>query len=280
MSYAVTANPARQRFNYIATKSAVMSKRRRVAASNNSGSYSAISSRIRGARIPRSIREHKFTRTVSTNNGASYNNPQQIVLTVDQNRGFLYNGANVGSFNLALTFSLSGMNIWAAGTYQGTISVPGTSDFTSLYEQYRIDYIDITFFYSNNQSSNNQPGLTLPVFGIVRDFDDTQATDMFALQQYSGYQMWQVGNQRGDGSFKLRLKPAAQQITFNGSGGTTATGVKRVFSPTMSMQTAQVPHYGVKIAFDPIAQGQTGVSAVLGYFSINATYHLTMKNTR
>ena len=48
----------------------------------------------------------------------------------------------------------------------------------------------------------------------------------------------------------------------------------------MSMNTTQVPHYGVKIAFDPIAQGLPGTSAVLGYLSMSASYHLTMKNTR
>jgi hypothetical protein len=111
-------------------------------------------------------------------------------------------------------FSLAGMNIWMAGTYQGTINVPGTADFTTLYEQYRIDYIDIAFYFSNNQSSNNQPGLVMPIFGIVRDFDDSLATDMFALQQYSGYQTWQVGNQRGNGQFKLRLKPAVNRVIF------------------------------------------------------------------
>lgn len=256
-----------------------VSQRRR-GGTNNSGSYKAIRNSVRGAFIPRSIREHKFVRTVSTNNGASYGNAQQIVLTVDQNRGFLYNGTNVGSFNLAFTFSLAGLNIWAAGTYQGTINVPGTADFTSLYEQYRIDYIDVMFFYSNNQSSNNQPGQTLPIFGVVRDFDDVNATDMFALQQFSGYQTWQVGNQRGDGSFKLRVKPAVQQLTYNGSGGTTVSGVTRKFSPVMSMNTSQVPHYGVKIAFDPIAQGLASASAPLGYLSMSATYHLTMKNSR
>ena len=45
----------------------------------------------------------------------------------------------------------------------------------------------------------------------------------------------------------------------------------------MSMNTTQVPHYGVKIAFDPIAQGLPGTSAVLGYLSMSASYHLTMK---
>uniref|UniRef100_UPI0040487642 hypothetical protein n=1 Tax=Yoonia sp. TaxID=2212373 RepID=UPI0040487642 len=246
----------------------------------NYGGRSTIRASIRGAIIPRGVREHKFVRTVSTNNGSVYGTAQQILIGIDQNRGFVVNGAVQGSYNMALTFSLTGMNLWFAGTYFGTISVPGASDFTSLYEQYKIEFIEISFYFSNNISNLNSTATSLPIMGIVRDFDDVLATDMFALQQFSGYQMWQLGNQRGDGAYKMRVKPAAQTLTYNGSGGTTVSGIKRDFSPTLSINTPSIPHYGVKIAYDPVQQLGSDVANVVGFLSINATYHLSMRNTR
>ena len=279
MSYAVSQDStgSSSRVKRALGRPKFMSRAKR---SGSSANYIAISSSVRGARIPRNVKEHKFVRTVSTNNGSSYGTAQQIALIIDQNRGFVANGAVQGSFNMALTFSLTGMNLWFAGTYFGTISIPGASDFTSLYEQYQIEYVDLLFYFSNNTQAATQAVTCLPVMGIVKDYDDVLSTDMFALQQFSGYKTWQLGNQRGDGSYRMRVKPAVQALTYNGSAGATVSGVKRELSPVLSINTPSIPHYGIKIAYDPIIQGGTGVALAIGVLSISATYHLSMRNTR
>jgi len=183
MSYAVVSQPSNQSrkrsFGLASAKSYSLSRRRRT--SVNAGGYTAIGARIRSVGIPRSIREHKFVRSVSTNNGSQYGTSQQIAIIIDQNRGFVVNGSVQGSYNMALTFSLTGMNLWFNGTYYGTISIPGASDFTALYEQYKIEAVDVQFYFSGNTSAATQAVTCLPIMGICRDFDDVLGTDMFAV---------------------------------------------------------------------------------------------------
>ena len=46
--------------------------------------------------------------------------------------------------------------------------MPNVSEFTGLYDQYRIDYVECKFSFSNNNSSNSSPGSTLPIMYLVR----------------------------------------------------------------------------------------------------------------
>ena len=56
--------------------------------------------------------------------------------------------------------------------------MPNVSEFTGLYDQYRIDYVECKFSFSNNNSSNSSPGSTLPIMYLVKDYDDSGAAGL------------------------------------------------------------------------------------------------------
>ena len=86
--------------------------------------------------------------------------------------------------------------------------MPNVSEFTGLYDQYRIDYVECKFSFSNNNSSNSSPGSTLPIMYLVKDYDDSGAAGVTDLQQYSTQTMWQLGNAHGrDGIKSIKMKP-------------------------------------------------------------------------
>ena len=78
------------------------------------------------------------------------------------------------------------------GSSYATLPMPNVSEFTGLYDQYRIDYVECKFSFSNNNSSNSSPGSTLPIMYLVKDYDDSGAAGVTDLQQYSTQTMWQL----------------------------------------------------------------------------------------
>ena len=103
---------------------------------------------------------------------------------------------------------------------------------------------------------------------------------MDQLQQYESYQTWQPGNQRGDGSFTVRVKPAIQRVTSYLIQGTSTQAVEKAFSPKLSTNSTQVPHYGLKLSFDPMVQGSSATPVPIGYLSMQITYHMKMYHSR
>jgi len=176
---------------------------------------------------------------------------------------------------MQLNFALEGVHVLVGGVALYTLALPNYAEFTALYDQYRIDYIEAEFMFSNNYSSVGTPGTTLPVFIVAKDYDDSNASNFTDLQQYNNAITWQVGEQHDrDGKKLIRVKPNADLALFNGI----TTAYARAGPMLVDTANPAVPHYGLKLAFDPIFPA--AVSTVVGYLSMNFRYHLTMKSTK
>lgn len=210
-----------------------------------------------------STRKHHFIRNVS---GVA-NSP----IAVNSNTGF---GGTV--YSMQLNFALEGVHVLIGGVASTTFAMPNYTEFSALYDQYRIDYVEASFLFSNNNSSVNSPGTTLPVFIIARDYDDSGNANYTDLQQYNNAQVWQVGEQQGrDGKKVVRVRPSVDTLVYNTALTSGYSRSKPMFIDTSS---PAVPHYGLKLAFDPIFPA--AVSTVVGYLSMNFKYHMTMNNTK
>lgn len=226
--------------------------------------YSARKSRI-GKAV--STKFHRFIRACSTLPGYKFG--------MDLQNGFTYNGANTGSYGLQFAFTLSGLQVYSAGALVVTIPMPNYTELTALYDQYRIDYVDMQFIFSNNQSSVNTPATVLPIMYLCKDYDDTNSASVTDLQQYSTQQTWQLGNMtNGNGVHHVKVKPNVDISLYQGL----TTGYARGKPMLVDTGSPAVPHYGVKVAFDPISQ--PGASTLVGYLSINAVFHLTMAHSK
>uniref|UniRef100_UPI004047A0A4 hypothetical protein n=1 Tax=Flavobacterium sp. TaxID=239 RepID=UPI004047A0A4 len=279
-SYAVVT-PTRST-NYKRSASAVVRVSRSLPKRRRSATTRGVSRGITGRRT------YQFTRSISTNNGASFAAANQVLINCDGNYGFIVGGIQQNSFNMSIAFQLNGMALYFGGVFYGLLAMPNVAEFQNLFDQYRIDKVDLTMFYSVNTNEVDKTATTsqnidaLPVFGSALDYDDTASVDMNGLQQYASFKQWQWGGQQNRGGVhRLSVKPAIQRVTFSGNAGTATAGSERAFGAVLDTSTGAINHFGVKMAFDPITQGvPSGASKLLGTLVITAKYHMTFYNTR
>ncbi len=113
-------------------------------------------------------------------------------------------------------------------------SVAGSSDFTALYDQYRILGVEIEMLPSGSD-------ITSGSICIAPDFDDATATNLSSLLQYSKALRYPVGK-----PIFLKVNQPCVDVTVFGTGGA-APGVNLI-SPWIDCGKADVQHYGLKIA--------------------------------
>lgn len=216
-----------------------------------------------------SSHRHRFIRTCSTGATATQ------VLGLDEYSGFTWNGVATNGFNMQLAFKLSGMEIFFGGVSTATIPLPNYTELTALYDQYRIDWIELKFIFSNNTSSVNSPSTVLPTFYCVKDYDDTNTAGRADLEQYENCQIWQAGSQQmSDGMYIVRVRPNVDIALYQG----VTTGYARGKPMFIDTGSPNVPHYGIKVAWDTFKSPQG--STIIGYMNLAATYHLTMMHTK
>lgn len=244
-------------------------KKRKLARAN---APPATSAKKMAVKIPRGIvstKVHKFVRTCST--GATA--PQ--ILGLDEFNGFTWNGVSTGGKNMQINFMLNGMNILFGGVQTAVISMPNVAELTALYDQYTIEYVELEFYFSNNQSSVNSPSTALPLMYIVKDYDDSNTAGRTDLEQYGNCKRWQLGNRtNANGAYKMKVKPSVAKALFQG----VTTGYARGFNEKIDTQYPAVPHYGCKLAWDNFFNPAS--TTIVGYLNIVAKYHITMYNTR
>ena len=212
--------------------------------------------RIRG-RV--NTRLHHFVRSVST---------AGAVIPIDS-----FNGFSTGVFDIQFSFALSGVTIYLGGTSWQVLNLPNYTELTALYDQYRIDWVEMEFIYSINSSVGSTS--PLPVMYLAKDYDDPGSAPITALQQYDSCVTWQMGDQRGEGKKVIRVRPNVDINVYNTA---VSNGFARSPPIFIDTQSPNVPHYGVKVAMDPIKFAAS--STVLGYLSINMKYHLSMMHTK
>lgn len=216
-----------------------------------------------------STKFHKFIRACSFQAPGAQ-------LGYDQRTGFVYNGTSLLAHTLQFNFTLQGVNVYCGGTFVTTLTLPSNAELTSLYDQYRIDWVDCQFMFSNNMSNVTSPTTVLPVCYIAKDYDDSNDAGVTAIQQYATQQTWQLGNQQGrDGIRHVKVKP---NVDINVFQTPLVSGYARGKPMLIDTGSPAIPHYGVKLALDPMVI--PAASTLVGYFSCNFVYHLTMAHSK
>lgn len=138
--------------------------------------------------------------------------------------------------------------------------------FATIYDQFRINKMEVTIMYSDNSSAISG-SLALPiVYGVV-DFDDVNTiTNASQALQYASCKIMQLGNSSGTDGGKQKIvvnKPAVRQSvdTTNIAFGTVASGVI-AHSPWLNTDVTNVEHNGVKLFIDTVTSSNSTVGVV------------------
>ncbi len=139
--------------------------------------------------------------------------------------------------------------------------VPLPSDFTSLFDQYRIIQVILEFIPVTQPFGPSTTATDLPSVHTVIDYDDdTTPTSINTLRQYSTHQI--VSNQS---YFKRVLTPRFTIAAYSGAFTSYSLG------PVNTWQDANSPgiiYYGVKVGTSPV----TTVSGSFILYNVEATY--------
>jgi len=180
---------------------------------------------------------------------------------------------NSGISNMQVNFSLQQINLLLGGTSWATLAMPSYTEFTSLYDQFRIDWIGCEFYFSASeaQSAAGNNG-QLPMLICAKDYDDSNIALAGDLAQYNNAAYWQLGSIPKK---VINLRPNVDIAVFNGL----TSGYARAKPMFIDTSSAGVPHYGLKLATAGIVTAPTNATN-LGSIYMRFKYHITMQNTR
>ena len=156
--------------------------------------------------------------------------------------------------------------------------LPNFTEFTGLFDHYRIDKVCIEMFFTNNNSSMNSPSVALPLWYSAKDMDDSTPITQTAMQQYQKCKMTQLGSSiPGYGKFKQTIVPLPLIQLYETS---VSTGYGNPPKPIwIDANDATVPHYGYKMCID-LTNNNTVLDTVLGQVLFVFTYQISCKSTR
>lgn len=174
-------------------------------------------------------RIHRFTRMA------------EQIYTISVTAGALNDGL-LTSPSLSLEFSLSGVQTYLGGA-AGAFASFNPGDLTALFDQYRIDAIEITIMAQGDPNTFTASG-SLPRFYICNDYDDSNAVGSLAqIQSQQGVKVFQPGPI--ERSYTHWVNPRILTQTYR-------TALTTGYAPAqmatwIDCSQDNVPHYGVKL---------------------------------
>lgn len=156
--------------------------------------------------------------------------------------------------------------------YFGALSVlPNVSEFTSLYDQYRINGIKVTLIPRGNQSdigtASGTVAQSVGVFSVI-DYDDINPlTSLNQAMQYQNLKMTR-SHQIHSRYFKPRILNSV--LANAGTGAVANAGSTRGW---LDVTSDNIPHMGVKFV---LQQSPNSVQT----FDVKIDYFLAFKNVR
>jgi len=232
----------------------------------------------RGKRVMAALRRRtgapttSSTRTLATAVGNyRYSNPMAIQMSNARTYSFWRSctvsmaiAENVGfaTTSPSLNFGFSLSQVWAylGGTYNGTYSaaIPNFAEFSNLFDEYKINFVRMKMFFTNNQSSVNSPSTGLPLIHMVNDFDDvTESLTVSTILEKSGVRHVQFdGNNSGGINHWVKPVPQSYVSTTDGSGTvSTLNGGVPVTGLWINTAAPNIVQSGIKLVYNN--QGRT-----------------------
>jgi len=180
-----------------------------------------------------------------------------LPLTYQNANGF-YNVAasvNIGS-NMKLSFTINSVLLYG-GVSNTTASIPSPTDFTNLFDYYRIDWVELITTHACQANSANVnvsgAGVTCnPNYYIAYDSTDNfVAPTLNDVQQAAGTVLWRPNG--GGEIFKKRFYPRLSSTVGN-SGSTTNQFLEVPKNAWVNSSSTTAAYGGILIGTDSFSQ--------------------------
>lgn len=167
---------------------------------------------------------------------------------------------------------IPGNDTTPGGTYAWAFSlneVPGYTEYTTLFDQYKINRIQYRFVLKRNPDfANVNKGFMTRIMTVI-DHDDTTLPASFAeLQQYpKANEIW-LNDNRPVTRWRS-LKPSTLNYTYN---GVVANAYTVKYNQWLDTGFTNTYHYGLKLAYDQLYAGCS--------VFVECRYHMEFKDPK
>ena len=155
-------------------------------------------------------------------------------------------------YTAASTEVIDGLELDKAYEYKFSDMV-AFSEFANLFDRYKLDRVVTTFQLINNPDAYHYPGGTTlvttatnfyPKMWFIHDYDDSTAESIGTLKERVGVKCRILQPNK---TISVVTKPAVAIQTYKTA---TTTGYGPKWNQWIDMSASDVPHYGLKVAFD------------------------------
>jgi hypothetical protein len=161
---------------------------------------------------------------------------------------------------ITITSSTVGETLFAFNFQLGYL--PSYTEFTALYDQYKIDAVDITILPSSVTSTPADQASGFVVLAV--DYDDaTTPANVDSLLQYGAAEVFPINS-----AIRMRLRPRMAVAAYSGA----FTSYANTPSTWIDVASPSVQHYGLKF-------GSSATTTSVKW-QVFARYHLQMKSSR
>jgi len=177
------------------------------------------------------------------------------------------------STNTATYTTIANTTISSFGAFVFSLNqVPNYSEFTTLFDNYRIEKCVVKFTAVGNQMNTTTTPNQVPRIGTVFDYDDNSSpADWNALEQYSSFKV-----HAGNKSFSMTVYPKISLACYR--SGVTDGYVRpdNMLSKHLMVDSSNsdIPHYGLKWGFE------SNLTANVFIYEIQVDYYLTFFGLR
>lgn len=155
-----------------------------------------------------------------------------------------------------------------SGNYR-LAQLPNYTEFTNLFDQYKIAGVQQKFVYSANSQDPSSTS-ALPMLGFIHDYDDgTALSSLNDYLQYPNHKVYRMDKP----VIKTFFRPKSALAVYSGAFTSYARN-----NNWIDVGSPSVEHYGLKWYIDPMIPGIG--SNVIGKLRIYITVYLKMKNVR
>lgn len=211
--------------------------------------------------VPREPRlsTYSFSRAVTTT----------IPISSGSSGAFGWN--NVGTNSLQVYFSLQNFHYDTGGS-ANTQSMPSYTEFTALFDEWKIRHVDFDLYFSKDDHSGATVNSQLPILYACTDFTDSlPVSGADEVLQYNPYHVRQLGNARGEDP-RVRLSVNPRLNMTNNAGGTALSGQEWCNSIY-----PDVLWRGIKLWYD---NQVTGTPVAVGWVTMVTTVHYEFRCPR
>lgn len=148
--------------------------------------------------------------------------------------------------------------------------VPSYSEFTSLFDSYKLSAVKVTFSLQRNtqNATTSTNAGWFPNLIVAKDYNDsTFPTSITDMMQIRGVRTLRFNENKQ--VYSMYLKPARLQVTYQGVG---TVGYGPSWKGFMATNDYNVPHYGLKFGWEKLFAGMN--------IDIQTKYYFTFKDPK